>query len=175
MTAKQPTIVLSHPAQSPLNISAVSRFICVCKAPDKPFVKERLALSVTVFKGTKRLLSRAMLQSMATPSYPLSGSHTVCSCFMGHWSIFVGCRCQLHWGVYQCTPAMDLHPDRFGIDWSGEGEALYIHTNIRHSSGHMKPTWNAFYSCNLAYFRIKLKKKKGYSMRKKLSDLYEIN
>lgn len=74
MTAKQSTIVLSHPAQSPLNISAVSQFICVYKASDKPFVKERLALSVTVFKGTKRLLSRAMLQSMATPSYPLSGS-----------------------------------------------------------------------------------------------------
>lgn len=74
MTEKQSTIVLSHPAQSPLNISAVRQFICVYKASDKPFVKERLALSVTVFKGTKRLLSRAMLQSMTTPSYPLSGS-----------------------------------------------------------------------------------------------------
>lgn len=61
------TIVLSHPAQSPRNISAVRQFICVCKASDKLFVKERLALSVTVFKGTKRLLSRAMLQSMETP------------------------------------------------------------------------------------------------------------
>lgn len=88
---------------SSLNISAVSQIICVYKTSDKAFVKERLALSVTVFKGTKRLLSRAMLQSMATPSYP----QPVYSSFMGHWSIFVSCCCQflaprLYWIIEEC-------------------------------------------------------------------------
>lgn len=94
------------PRTSSLNIWAVRLIICVYKTSDKRFVKERLALSVTVFKGTKRLLSRAMLQSMATPSYP----QPVYSCFMRHWSIFLGCRCQflarrLCWIIEECISA----------------------------------------------------------------------
>lgn len=98
----QPTVDYC-PRTSSLNISAASQIICVYKTSDKALVKQRLALSVTVFKGTKRLLSRAMLQSMATPSDP----QPVYSCFMGHWSIFLGCRCQrLCWITEECISAL---------------------------------------------------------------------
>lgn len=62
---------------------------------------------------------------MTTASHPLSRSDPAL------WDAD-----QYRLSLPAASRSVSVHPDRFIIDWYGEGEALYFHTDTRNSSGH---------------------------------------